>query len=139
MALFQPPPSLDSLLPATLPPPDVPPSDYVTVNTDKIQVGKAHNFATETGTDTAREYDILSLMHYGLTDFSTDGTETITPKAAACDRPPPAPLDLTPSTHGMAARCPHFRPHGMSARCLHIRPSRPSARDAPQHVTPLSM
>lgn len=71
---------------------------YVTVDFSKIPDAKRHNFeiSTEADCNTAgvegcdpssgRDYDILSLMHYGATAFSVDGSPTIIPKPAAYQR-----------------------------------------------------
>jgi len=52
-------------------------ADYVTVNLDKVMTGYENNFVMDTAGDTARPYDMLSLMHYGAQDFSIDGSNTI--------------------------------------------------------------
>ena len=56
---------------------------YVSVNFAKIQAGKENNFQVDALEDVGRPYDMLSLMHYQATAFSTDGSATITPKPAA--------------------------------------------------------
>ena len=56
---------------------------YVSVNFAKIQAGMESNFQVQADDDIARPYDMLSLMHYDATAFSTDGSATITPKPAA--------------------------------------------------------
>lgn len=55
---------------------------YVTIKWGNIQKGKKHNFAMAANGDTNRPYDILSIMHYGLTDFGA-GKATIATKAPA--------------------------------------------------------
>ena len=56
---------------------------YVSVNFAKIQAGMEGNFRVQADDDVARPYDMLSLMHYEATAFSTDGSATITTKPAA--------------------------------------------------------
>ena len=56
---------------------------YVSVNFAKIQAGMEGNFQVQADDDIARPYDMLSLMHYEATAFSTDGSATITTKPAA--------------------------------------------------------
>jgi len=56
---------------------------YVTVVFGKIQAGMAHNFEVDSKEDTVRPYDMLSLMHYDATAFSTDGSATITANVPA--------------------------------------------------------
>jgi hypothetical protein len=56
---------------------------YVTVEFAKISAGKQNNFEVDAKEDTVRPYDMLSLMHYDATAFSTDGSATITAKPAA--------------------------------------------------------
>jgi hypothetical protein len=55
----------------------------VTVEFAKISAGKQNNFEVDAKEDTVRPYDMLSLMHYDATAFSTDGSATITAKPAA--------------------------------------------------------
>eukprot|EP00931_Biecheleriopsis_adriatica_P043245 TRINITY_DN24731_c0_g1_i1.p1 TRINITY_DN24731_c0_g1~~TRINITY_DN24731_c0_g1_i1.p1 ORF type:complete len:594 (+),score=77.92 TRINITY_DN24731_c0_g1_i1:75-1784(+) len=57
---------------------------YITVHEDNIQFGKASQFSITRGADCNRPYDILSLMHYGRSEFSVQrGVQpTITVKAA---------------------------------------------------------
>jgi hypothetical protein len=55
----------------------------VTVEFAKISAGKQNNFEVDAKEDTVRPYDMLSLMHYEATAFSTDGSATITAKPAA--------------------------------------------------------
>jgi len=55
---------------------------YVTINWDNIKNGVENNFDIAQNGDTSRPYDILSLMHYGSTDFG-QGKTTISVKAAA--------------------------------------------------------
>jgi hypothetical protein len=59
---------------------------YVTVNFAKIEERQKHNFEVDAKEDTVRPYDMLSLMHYDAKAFSTDGTDTITPKEPAAYR-----------------------------------------------------
>merc|ERR1719203_1840901 len=54
---------------------------YVTINWDHIESGVENNFDIAPKGDTSRPYDILSLMHYGSTDFG-QGKTTIGVKAA---------------------------------------------------------
>jgi hypothetical protein len=56
---------------------------YVSVNFAKIQAGMENNFQVQADDDVARPYDMLSVMHYEATAFSTDGSATITTKPAA--------------------------------------------------------
>jgi hypothetical protein len=56
---------------------------YVAINYAPIPANKTHNFDLYQGTDASRPYDMLSLMHYGSTAFSEDGSQTITPTDAA--------------------------------------------------------
>jgi hypothetical protein len=56
--------------------------DYVRIVWDKIQDGTAFNFdkyGEDIITNYGVEYDYGSVMHYGKTAFSTDGTDTIIP------------------------------------------------------------
>jgi len=55
----------------------------VTVEFAKIKAGYASQFEVDAKEDTVRPYDMLSLMHYDATAFSTDGSATITAKPAA--------------------------------------------------------
>ena len=59
---------------------------YVTVEFAKISAGKQNNFEVDAKEDTVRPYDMLSLMHYDATAFSTDGSATITPNEPAAYR-----------------------------------------------------
>ena len=55
----------------------------MTVNFAKIEAGKQNNFEVDAKEDTVRPYDMLSLMHYDATAFSTDGSATITANVPA--------------------------------------------------------
>ncbi|XP_071450821.1 hatching enzyme 1.2 [Hetaerina americana] len=57
--------------------------DYVDIIWDKIEKGKESNFHKYNSslvTDFGVEYDYSSVMHYGRTAFSNDGSDTIVPK-----------------------------------------------------------
>lgn len=53
---------------------------YVTINWDKINSGFATNFNISSYHQNYQSYDFGSLMHYALTAFSADGSQTITPR-----------------------------------------------------------
>ena len=56
---------------------------YITIHSDKIQSGYALNFDITAGHMDYGSYDFGSIMHYGLTAFSTDGvSHTIDPLVA---------------------------------------------------------
>merc|ERR1719230_1337581 len=71
---------------------------YVTIHFDEIKANKSHNFEISTAGDcntagvdgcdpsSGRDYDILSLMHYGAHAFSKGSSPTITAKDAAYAR-----------------------------------------------------
>lgn len=56
--------------------------EYVKIEFEKIQSGTEHNFNTygfDVITNYEVEYDYGSVMHYGKTAFSRDGSDTIIP------------------------------------------------------------
>lgn len=56
--------------------------DYVTIKWENIEAGKEQNFfkfGTDVITDFDVDYDLLSIMHYGAYDFSTNQEATIEP------------------------------------------------------------
>ncbi|EDV27203.1 uncharacterized protein TRIADDRAFT_8107, partial [Trichoplax adhaerens] len=56
--------------------------NYINIDLSKVAPEYQHNFNTYANPhndDFAVEYDYNSVMHYGRTDFSTDGTDVITP------------------------------------------------------------
>lgn len=55
--------------------------DFVQINWDNIETGKSHNFEIPAAGTSAKSgaYDFGSIMHYGLTAFSDNGQQTITP------------------------------------------------------------
>ncbi|MCO7223548.1 pre-peptidase C-terminal domain-containing protein [Pleionea sp. CnH1-48] len=54
--------------------------NYVEIKTENVKPGETHNF-TARNTSTDGDYDFLSIMHYGLKAFTTNGEQTIVPKA----------------------------------------------------------
>lgn len=56
--------------------------NYVAIKWGNIKKGKEHNFGVEPNGDANRPYDILSIMHYGVTDFGA-GKVTIATKPTA--------------------------------------------------------
>uniref|UniRef100_A0ABP0N8Y6 Metalloendopeptidase n=1 Tax=Durusdinium trenchii TaxID=1381693 RepID=A0ABP0N8Y6_9DINO len=56
--------------------------NYVTINWQNIQSNMHSQFAKDSYADTNRPYDILSIMHYGPTAFTSNGMPSITVKPA---------------------------------------------------------
>jgi len=59
---------------------------YVTIQWQNIKPDTVFNFQKDPDTHTGSSYDFLSIMHYGATDFSTNGQQTIAPKIAEAAR-----------------------------------------------------
>lgn len=55
---------------------------YIVVKWDNISSGNSHNFDKNCGGRDAYGYNFSSIMHYGPTSFSNNGTETILPKTS---------------------------------------------------------
>uniref|UniRef100_A0A3B3ZXB9 Metalloendopeptidase n=1 Tax=Periophthalmus magnuspinnatus TaxID=409849 RepID=A0A3B3ZXB9_9GOBI len=53
--------------------------DWVQIHPENIIEGKEHNFKKRETDNLGAEYDYFSVMHYGATDFSANGKDTITP------------------------------------------------------------
>ncbi|WP_088919384.1 M12 family metallopeptidase [Granulosicoccus antarcticus] len=59
---------------------------YITINWDNIAEDKRHNFdVAPAGSRILGDYDYESIMHYGPSNFSVNGKETITPLLVSAD------------------------------------------------------
>ncbi len=59
---------------------------YININWDNISADKRHNFdVAPEGSRLLGEYDYESIMHYGPTNFSVNGKNTITPILVSAD------------------------------------------------------
>jgi hypothetical protein len=54
---------------------------FVTINYENVESGQEGNFTKVLTSRLWTEYDFGSIMHYGKTAFSTNGSDTISPKA----------------------------------------------------------
>jgi len=57
-------------------------SSYITILWQNIKSAERHNYDTNPNADTRLAYDIMSLMHYGDTDFGINGQKTMVAKAS---------------------------------------------------------